>query len=789
MESLTPSEEEERDNVDQEGDETVDNQQSNYHHHRNHTHNSHQPHRGGVGMKQDSSTLSAARLGKHQTYSGLVSRRTPLSASVKSAFSNYVRTGCRGEPDGRTAASGDSRGRESDAAFTPSPVDPVHRSNLLAHQGRTAHGANGSIAGLLAGMSSSAGSDRGVPVPSLRMSLTLAHQSKIRSMYCSRQSLTSQENGSSPASEVGTPSSLMMQMANSSGNLQSRPDSSSSANSSVADWESGLSTVRRQPPPPPPPQNTSSGSKVEDISAFGDSRLRVGTMAKAFEMHGGSAAGTTLANARSGRSRFKPPNSNSHFAAGLRKMALGHSAVAVEEANASTNNSAKSASRSGSLDTLDRLSVRSEVVIKPPPAVQQQQMTQLQKEQQRRRHRSVDRHLDTDADSVIEVDSTASSTTDALINERFSAAVFQHRAVGGVKKLSLAKVAASNHIAGNSGTLMHHGKPPVGQMMTRVAPKMSLANKQQHQMQLHHPIEAIGCVSDHEMDPPSSAIYSLRSGDADVVLGIASNVSGVNSNGSRNNIQDHIIATQMNRLNREMPISDVYHERNMGLGLAPGLAELLVTSQQQQQQTGSSSSIGLVGVMGGVGPVATSSSVASSEDVFSSFDQISLADTATELSDKADLAALKSSVGYAKRPPPRPAKPNGGHHSSASSTSSWSNGAAGYHHVGSRQRMSVFSDSSDGGADLTSAAFRQSMLEMTRRDEADGRSMTDSNYSGYSPHRNLKLSTIMQHHGQAPSNDLTVLGAGPAKGSNTIHAVAIIEADHSRTSMINESTV
>ena len=827
MESLTPSEEEERDNVGQEQNETVDNQPT---YHNSHHHHTHHHQRSGLGLKQQhlsladasmagngSSTLSASGLGKHQTYAGLLSRRTPLSASVKSAFSSYVR---RGEPDGRTAASGESRGRESDAAFTPSPVDPVHRSNLLAHQGRSAHGASGSIAGLLAGMTSSAGSDRGVPVPSLRMSLTLAHQSKIRSMYCSRQSLTSQENGSSPASEVGapssgsdmmmmnTPSALMMQMGASSNKMHSRPDSSSSANSSVADWESGLSTVRRQPPPPPPP--TASGSKVEDISAFGDSRLRVGTIAKAFEMHG--VSGSTLANARSGRSRFKPPNSNSHFAAGLRKLALGHSAVAVEEANASNHSGSiasvsKANSRSGSLDTLDRLSVRSEVV--KPPAVQQQQqqqqqqMTQqqLQKEHQRRRHRSVDRHLDTDTDSVggVEVDSTTSSTTDALINERFSAAVFQHRTkpgVVGVKKLSLAKVAAPNHVTGNSnGHLMHpNGKPPIGgPMMNRPAPKMSLAGKQQ-QMQLHHPIEAIGCVSDHEMDPPSSAIYSLRSGDADMssALGIGGSSTGAGGNGtgSRNNIQDHIIATQMNRLNREMPISDVYHERNMGLGLAPGLAELLVTSQQGGSST--ASSIG--GLMGGVGPVATSSSVASSEDVFSSFDQISLADTATELSDKADLAALKS-VGYAKRPPPRPSKPSGGHHSSASSTSSWSaNGTAGgYHHVGvvgSRQRMSVFSDSSDGGADLTSAAFRQSMLEMTRRDEADGRSMTDSNYSGYSPHRNLKLSTIMQQQQQhSNGNDMTVLGAGPAKGSNTIHAVAIIEADHSRANMINESTV
>lgn len=64
-------------------------------------------------------------------YTGLVSRRMPLSASVKSAFSNYVRSGCRGEPDGRTAVMNDSRGRESDAAFTPSPVDPIHRTSKL----------------------------------------------------------------------------------------------------------------------------------------------------------------------------------------------------------------------------------------------------------------------------------------------------------------------------------------------------------------------------------------------------------------------------------------------------------------------------------------------------------------------------------------------------------------------------------------------------------------------------------------------------------------------------------
>lgn len=88
---------------------------------------------GGLG---GTGTVGRGGQQHHQSasYSGLVSRRMPLSASVKSAFSNYVRSGCRGEPDGRTAVVNDShRGRESDAAFTPSPVDPVHRTSKGAH--------------------------------------------------------------------------------------------------------------------------------------------------------------------------------------------------------------------------------------------------------------------------------------------------------------------------------------------------------------------------------------------------------------------------------------------------------------------------------------------------------------------------------------------------------------------------------------------------------------------------------------------------------------------------------
>lgn len=49
-------------------------------------------------------------------------------------------------------------------------------------------------------------------------------------------------------------------------------------------------------------------------------------------------------------------------------------------------------------------------------------------------------------------------------------------------------------------------------------------------------------------------------------------------------IQDQIRATQLRRLNREMTptISDVYHERNIGLGLAPSLSKLLLPVSEEK---------------------------------------------------------------------------------------------------------------------------------------------------------------------------------------------------------------
>jgi len=118
-------------------------------------------------------------------------------------------------------------------------------------------------------------------------------------------------------------------------------------------------------------------------------------------------------------------------------------------------------------------------------------------------------------------------------------------------------------------------------------------------------------------------------------------------------------------------------------------------------------------------------------------------------------------MGYTKRPPPgRPSKM----HPSAWSTAAY------------RHRTPFDSATSDSEISLT--LRHGTLMDMTRRDEADGRSMTDSNYSGYSPHRNLKLSTMLpslSRHNLLDTEEKKTLGT-PEK-SNTVRAVAVIEAD------------
>ncbi len=49
-------------------------------------------------------------------------------------------------------------------------------------------------------------------------------------------------------------------------------------------------------------------------------------------------------------------------------------------------------------------------------------------------------------------------------------------------------------------------------------------------------------------------------------------------------LKDSLFSSQMRKLNRELPISEVYHERNIGLGMAPPLSKLIMTNNLQVVQ-------------------------------------------------------------------------------------------------------------------------------------------------------------------------------------------------------------
>ena len=139
--------------------------------------------------------------------------------------------------------------------------------------------------------------------------------------------------------------------------------------------------------------------------------------------------------------------------------------------------------------------------------------------------------------------------------------------------------------------------------------------------------------------------------------------------------QDHIIASQMSRLNREMPISDVYHEWSLGLGLAPPLSKLLMSAAQPPQDH------------------SDQDAKSASEDSFGNCDKLSITDD--------NQLALPPKPDFKPKPPPIPPKRFG--------PKPWVSGGV-----------------PDGMAGVA---------ELCRRDDGDGRSMTDSHYSGYTPAR------------------------------------------------------
>ncbi|MCL4126876.1 UNVERIFIED_CONTAM: hypothetical protein GTU68_063706 [Idotea baltica] len=470
----------------------------------------------------------------------------------RGAFSSYVRN--RGEPDGARASTSEQKGRESDAAFTPSPVDP---------SAKYARGFRSPPQG--------PPSDQGSPQPSPRLALTLAHQNKIRSMYTS----------TSPASDNGG----------------KRPDSSSST-SSMTDWESGQATVRRQPPSkqgvlkPPPPAN----SRVSDVSA-GFSRPPLVSLNK------------SNSQASSG---FESQSSDSDF--GPKRTGTVRS-VYTTVGSATTLKLSKNAS----MDTLDRLSVRTEVG-KPNLGISRV-----------RRDPSNDREL-----SNKESKESKPSTSSLAVP----------------------------HSSSNDGRKTYQRKAPDLKLDSSIG--KLLRPRTNYTANIHE----------------NDSVYSYRSGD-DMTMKMG-----------HKSIQDHIIASQLSRLNREMPISDVYHERNLGLGLAPPLSKLLMSATQPM----TSSELG------------DTESKSASEDSFGNFDKLSLVDE--------NQLALPPKPDFKPKPPPIPPKRFG--------PKPW---VSAHPHV-----TNVGVNIDDGGVVLQQAGVGIGG-ELSRRDEGDGRSMTDSHYSGYSPSR------------------------------------------------------
>ena len=482
-----------------------------------------------------------------------LSRTAPLLLG-RGAFSSYVRN--RGEPDGARASTSEPKGRESDAAFTPSPVDP---SVKYPRAFRSPHGTP---------------SDQGSPQPSPRLSLTLAHQNKIRSMYTSN----------SPASDGGG----------------KRPDSSSST-SSMTDWESGQATVRRQPLPKPvvPNPTTMVHSRVSDVSA-------------GFVRPQHVSINKSNSQASSG---FESQSSDSDF--GPKRTGTVRSVYTTVGSTATLK-----LSKNATMDTLDRLSVRTEL---GKPSVGGARG---------RRDLSSERELSGTENNESQQSTSSNVPTS---NETPETRVNQPRKVPEL------------HLDSSIGKLLR--------------PRTNHA------------------ATIHEND----SVYNYRSGD-DMSMSIKIGHMGHKS------IQDHIIATQMSRLNREMPISDVYHERNLGLGLAPPLSKLLMSASQPI-----------------VAPDhADSESKSASEDSFCNFDKLSIADD--------NQLALPPKPDFKPKPPPIPPKRFG--------PKPW---VSAHPHV---TNMGVSLDNSAGNLSQPG-----SVGELSRRDEGDGRSMTDSHYSGYSPSR------------------------------------------------------
>ncbi|CAG7815969.1 unnamed protein product [Allacma fusca] len=148
-------------------------------------------------------------------------------------------------------------------------------------------------------------------------------------------------------------------------------------------------------------------------------------------------------------------------------------------------------------------------------------------------------------------------------------------------------------------------------------------------------------------------------------------------------------------LMRELPLNEVYHERNHGLGLAPPLSKLIMTNRLNLSQIETASNDCKSDTEGGA---------MSMDESLSTFDQLSLAeDSCAESSSKAFPPVARKRAFHAKSSNPMPDHKN----------------------------LSI--NLTNLAAGSSSSSSKSSPSDLSRRDEGDGRSLTDSQYGSYSP--------------------------------------------------------
>lgn len=180
-------------------------------------------------------------------------------------------------------------------------------------------------------------------------------------------------------------------------------------------------------------------------------------------------------------------------------------------------------------------------------------------------------------------------------------------------------------------------------------------------------------------------------------------------------------SSHMSQMARELPISDVYHERNLGLGLAPPLSKLLFSNSLSLSRTDGNNSGNKSDCEGGA---------LSMDDTVSTFDQVSLVEDSIPGRSNVDSfsSGFKSLISPSRRiqmGPVRERTLNFKRRDPADSS------------VISPVKLNLKGLDNHGGGSIVvgsnSSSSSKSSPISDRRDEGDGRSLTDSQYGSYSP--------------------------------------------------------